>query len=481
MSFSFRTLRTALLALLLAVVPVAGVVQAQSQLAGLTAQDKAQGSQAHPAIVQEFGGKIDGPLADYVRRVGLKVALAASPGSRPQDWTITVLDSPVPNAMATPGGYLYITRGLLGMINSEAELASVLGHEAGHVAARHTDKRNSRATIAGIGSILAGVLLGGDAGQIANTVGSGYVAGYSRSQEHEADQLGLRYAAAAGYDPTAAARMLAALERVSEVEGRQSMERGGLQSIFASHPVTRERINRVSRMAEQMKVRGADNSSAYLSAIDGMAWGDSVDQGMVSGRSFRHATLQLGFDAPAGFQLQNSPQAVIGVGPNGAQFRFQGAQVRPGDSLENIVSTAWSQLLQGSRPQVSFTERQVNRLDSVQTSARGRSGRTLVDMGITAYRFAPDTVYLFTTVAPAGQSAIFQPLLDSMRRLDTKEVSAAGKGRHIDVVTVTRGDTLASLAARQSPPYNRVESLAALNGITDGKVTPGDRIKLIVG
>lgn len=453
---------------------------ATAQIAGLSASDKAQGQQAHAAIVQEFGGRMEGPLASYVERIGRRVAATASPASKPADWTITLLNSPVPNAMATPGGYLYITRGLLAMINSEAELASVLGHEAGHVTARHSDKRNNRATIAGIGSILAGVFLGDAGGQIANTIGSGYVASYSRGQEHESDQLGLRYAQAAGYDPAAAARMLEALNRVSAVEGRASMERGGLQSIFASHPVTDERIGRVARLAAEMPRGGVDNADAYLAAINGMAFGDAVDQGIVRGTGFRHGTLGFGFDAPAGFQLQNSPRAVTGSGPNGAKFQFQGVKVGAGDSLESVVNAAWSSLMQGSVPQVSMQERRVNQLDSVWSGARANSGRTRVDLGITAYRFAPDTVYLFTTVAPQGQGALFDPLLASMRKLSAAETKSASAGMRIDVVTVKAGDTAASLARRMAAPYNRAESLLALNGMESGDLRPGTKVKLIV-
>jgi predicted Zn-dependent protease len=130
-----RMLKTLAASLAIALVAVPAAAPAQT-LAGLSQRDRQIGAEGYKEIVQQFGGKVDGPLADYVRGVGTRIAMASVPGSRPQDWTVTVLNSPVPNAMATPGGYLYITRGLLAMMNSEAELASVLGHEAGHVAAR---------------------------------------------------------------------------------------------------------------------------------------------------------------------------------------------------------------------------------------------------------------------------------------------------------------------------------------------------------
>ncbi|MGL6042939.1 MAG: M48 family metalloprotease, partial [Sandaracinobacteroides sp.] len=169
-------------AVAIAAASVPAQAPAQGALAGLSQRDRQIGAEGYKEILQQFGGKVDGPLADYVRGVGVKVATASVPGSRPQDWTITVLNSPVPNAMATPGGYVYITRGLLSMMNNEAELASVLGHEAGHVAARHSDKRNSRATIGTLGTLAAALLGGQQVAELANLGANAWVSGFSRSQ-----------------------------------------------------------------------------------------------------------------------------------------------------------------------------------------------------------------------------------------------------------------------------------------------------------
>ena len=475
--FSMRML-VASCAIAISAVPATTPALAQ---AGLTQRDKAQGAEAYKQIVQQFGGKVEGPLADYVRNVGLKVALPSVPGSRPADWTITVLSSPVPNAMATPGGYIYITRGLLAMINSEAELASVLGHEAGHVAARHSDKRNSRATIGALGTLAAAMLGGSQVAQMANIGASAWVSGFSRSQENEADRLGMRYSLAAGYDPRAAASMLQALERVSAVEGRQSMERGGMASIFSTHPVTAERVQRVSREAAATGRSGLINRDAYLSAIDGMTYGDAPEQGIVSGPSFRHAGLRIAFDAPPGFQLQNSPQAVAGQGRDGSNFLFVGAQARPGQPLDQLVSQAWQQLNNGRVPRLQYSERRINSIDSANSVARIQGNRGVMDVGIHAYRTGPDQVFLIRTVAPAGRGQMFDPLITSFRRLTPAEAHAAGRGRRINVVTVRQGDTISSLAARMSAPYNREQSLRALNGIENRPLIPGERLKLIVG
>ncbi|MCG2840750.1 M48 family metalloprotease [Sandaracinobacter sp. RS1-74] len=475
-------------ALAVATVPAAAPAQAQQQaqqqaraLTGLSPRDRQIGAEGYKQIVQQFGGAVDGPLADYVRRVGVMVAMASVPGSRAEDWKVTVLNSPVPNAMATPGGYLYITRGLLAMINNEAELASVLGHEAGHVAARHSDKRNSRATIGALGSLAASVLLGGDAANLVNTGAGAWVAGFSRSQENEADTLGMRYAISAGYDPRAAASMLAALDRVAAVEGRESFQRQGLNSIFSTHPVTAERVQRVGRQAAQTGVGGATNRDAYLSAIDGMTYGDAPDQGIISGPSFRHASLRLAFDAPPGFQLQNSPQAVAGQGRDGAQFMFTGVQAGPNVPLQDVVRKVWQETA-GSMPQASYAERQVNSFDAGLSQARlsNRQGQQL-DVSVNAFRGTGNQVYVLRTIAPAGRGAQFDGMVTSFRKLTAAEAEAAGRGRRIKLVTVKAGDTPERLAAQMSAPYNRVQSFLALNGIANRALQPGERLKLIVG
>lgn len=448
-------------------------------LPGLSAKDRQVGAQGYKEIVQQFGGPVDGPLAAYVRQVGVKVAMASVPGSTADDWRVTVLNSPVPNAMATPGGYLYITRGLLSMINSEAELASVLGHEAGHVAARHSDKRNSRATIGALGSIAAAVLLGGEAANLVNTGAGAWVAGFSRSQENEADTLGMRYAINAGYDPRAAASMLEALDRVGTVEGRESFQRQGVNSIFATHPVTADRVQRVAKQAAQTGRSGATNRDAYLSAINGMTFGDAPEQGVISGPSFRHASLKLAFDAPPGFQLQNSPQAVAGQGRDGSQFMFSGVQAGPNTSLQQVIQQAWQQTA-GRVPQASFSEQRVNSFDAGLSKAQltNQRGQPL-DVSINAFRAGPDQIYLLRTIAPAGRGAQFDGMVASFRRLSAAEAEAAGRGRRIQMVTVRAGDTPDTLAARMSAPYNRVQSFLALNGLSNRPLQPGERLKII--
>ncbi len=464
------------------VAPAPAGAQAPAVAGGLTPRDRAIGQQAFPQIVREFGGTVEGPVASYVRSVGVRVATAGNPGTRAEDWTITLLDSPVPNAMATPGGYVYITRGLLGMMNSEAELASVLGHEAAHIVARHADRRQQRATIGGLATIAAAILGGSEIAQLANVGASAWVAGFSRAQENEADTLGMRYAIAAGYDPMAAATMLEALDRVATVEGRERMERAGQASIFSTHPVTVERVRRVRQQAAQTGRTGAQNREAFLTAINGITFGDSVEQGLVSGPSFRHGPLRIGFDAPPGFQLQNSPQAVAGRAGDGSQFVFTGAQTQPGDSLERLAEQVWRQITNNRMPVVQGGPQRINGLDAFVSTARVAQARGAVDAGVHLFRTAPTTVYVFRTVAPAGRGGQFDSLLRSFRQLNAQEVAAASQARRILVVTVQPGDTAATFARRMAPPYNREASFLALNGLDPARPLPvGQRVKIIAG
>jgi predicted Zn-dependent protease len=450
---------------------------ANAQAREIPARERQQFLQYHQQVVQQFGGEVQGPLADYVRRVGLRVALEAVPGSRESDWTITVLSSPVPNAMAVPGGYLYITRGLLGMMNSEAELASVLGHEAGHIAARHAQRRQTPATVGALGTIATAILLGGDAARLAQMGSAALVGGYSRNQEREADSLGLQYMARAGYDPMATASMLAALDRVSTVEGRQQLERPGVTSIFASHPVTAERIRRVAEEARRMNVSGVLNRDQFLSVIDGMTWGDDADQGIVDGPHFRHGALGFAFSAPPGFQLNNSPAAVTGQGRAGA-FRFSGTTLQPGQSLESVASDVWRQAT-GSVPNIRPTQTSVNGLPALVAPARISTRSGAQDVTVTVIRWSDTQAWVFLTQAPPGNQVVQDALLTSFRRLSPAEAADARRVRRLQVVPVRQGDTAAALAARMVPPYDRPQSFLALNGIEAGELRPGMRVKLI--
>jgi predicted Zn-dependent protease len=450
----------------------------------LSPREKAQGAQVRPQILRAFGGEVQGPLADYVERVGLKVAQAAVPTSKPSDWSVTVLDSPIPNAMATPGGYLYITRGLLALMNDEAELASVLGHEAGHVVARHSAKSQRRATLAGIGAIAATVLTGSDlVGAGAQVVGAGVLGQFSQKQEYEADTLGLQYLTRMGYDPFATASMLAALGR-AEVVARGTMSEERRQSSwFATHPLTEARIARANQMASNANVAPGlvvRRREPFLSAIDGMAWGDAPDQGLVSGNRFAHAKLGFGFEAPAGWQLSNSPSAVTGRGPDGSRFQFSGERIPEGRSLDDIARAAWQQLAGGVPRGIEAYRPVVNGFDALDTRARLGTRQGTADVGVTVIRWDRTSAFIFVTQAPPGRLSQLDSLARSFRRLTPAEAASVGRGFKVHVVTVAPGDTVESLARRMAFPDNQVARFLALNGMQARALKPGERLKIIV-
>jgi predicted Zn-dependent protease len=449
-------------------------------LPGLSASDRQQGAEANAQIVQEYGGAMRGPLADYVTRVGKRIATQSNPRTREEDYTVTLLNSTVPNAFATPGGYVYVTRGLLAIMNDEAELASVMGHEVGHVAAQHSRSRQTRAGIGGLLAGIVGAVTGSDLiGGAANLFANANVASFSRRQEDQADALGVRYLVTAGYDPYASSSMLAGLNRETQLRGQQRSG-GALGNFFSTHPPTADRVRKTEALARETRIAPGTrprNRDAYLTAINGMAYGDSPDQGIVTGTSFRHPELRLGFDAPAGFQLSNGTTAVTGRAQDGSNFVFAAGD--PRGTLANAVNATFAAALNGQSPGAEVRSYTINGLETAVASTRLNTNGGAADVSVAAYRFAPNQVYVIRTVAPAGRGQIFDRLIGSVQRLSPAEAqAAAAQARRIQVVTVGPRDTLQSLAARMAVPDQAVARFQALNGVQ--QVRAGDRVKLIV-
>ena len=265
-------------ALLLATVPA-------SAQQVMNASDRAAGAQAHPQLLKEYGGAMQGAQADYVARIGKRVATQSGLSNAASDFTVTLLDSPIENAFALPGGYVYLTRQLLALMNSEAELAFVMGHEVGHVAARHAVKRNTRATI---GTILAtgiGVLTGSNlASQAAGYGAQMYTAGFSRTQEYQADALGVRYNVAAGYDPFAAPEMLESLNATTTLQTTVSGKPAGSGLPWLqTHPNGPDRVARAENLARQSGRRTEATDAqdvTFLRMLDGLPY-DGGDAGQL--------------------------------------------------------------------------------------------------------------------------------------------------------------------------------------------------------
>lgn len=469
------TSRLPLIAFLLMAAPA--VAQAPP---GLSPAERQQGAQAHPQIVQQFGGAMTGPVADYVRGVGQKIAVQSGGGARPQDYTVTLLNSNVNNAFAIPGGYVYITRQLLALMNDEAELAFVMGHEVAHVAARHGQKRQTRAALSNILAGLAGAVTGSQiVGQGAGVVAQLTTLGFSREQEREADSLGVRYLTSAAYDPLASGDILAALGAQTALEARLKGQSGAEPSRWLStHPATGERVARIRAEAKTFVAKAgarAHNREAFLKAIDGLPYDDDATQGVVQGRSFRHASLQVALDAPQGFTISNGAEAVTGSGPNGTSFELRMADGRA--DLNAIAAARWQQL--GLQPRAMQASR-INGLEALVGSTQAQTNAGPVDAVLTVYRWTPQLAFTLISVAPPGQGAVVAPVAASLRRLSPQD--AAGiRTRRVQVVKVAAGDTLASLAARMAYDDSKLERFLTLNQLPPGAaLRPGEAVKLVV-
>ncbi len=452
----------------------------------ITAKDKATYLKDHDALVAEFGGLYDGPQVAYVTKVGQKIALQSGMSNAESDFNISLLNSSINNAFAIPGGYVHITRQLIGLMNNEAEMASVLGHEIGHVAARHAQKRNSRATLGGLGTLAATVLggvLGGTDGaklgqQLGGNIATRVVLGYSRSQEYEADDLGVAYLAKAGYDPSAASSMLASLAAQTSLDTRISGSGESTLPKWAStHP---DPASRVVRAAQKASATGSTskvtNRDQFLTAIDSMMYDDDPKQGVVEGQVFKHPDLKLTFTAPNGFGLTNGASAVAVSGSTG-QAEFSSGPYT-GD-LSAYISAVYK--AKGGDPATlgSVSTSDVNGLKSAHVSAdvAGQSGSRTVT--IYAYEWAGDSAFHFISVRAAGSADPFANMYQSIRRLSASD-AAAIKPRKIDVVTVKSGDTVASLSAKMAYPNFKEDRFRVINALTPtATLNPGQTVKIV--
>lgn len=460
----------------------------QNGTRSISQADRATGAKANPDLIAEFGGAVTGPQATYVEGVGKTIALQSGLGNARSDFTVTLLNSPVNNAFAIPGGYVYVTRQLVSLMNNEAELAGVLGHEVAHVAARHSAKRQKAATknsIFGVlGTVISGALLGngalGQLGQQIFSQGSQLLTlSFSRAQETQADNLGIQYLRGAGYDPRAMSTVLASLAGQTALDARlMGSTRGRSPEWASTHPDPASRVRAAAAKAGA-STTGATNRDVFLSRIDGILYGDDPKQGVVEGQTFIHPEFRLTFQAPNGFFLVNGTRSVAISGQSGkgelSTAPFDG-------NLDRYVRSVFAGLTQQGQAQIdvgSVQRTTVNGLPASFGSARVASGNGQIDVTVFAYQFSGSQAFHFVTLTPAGQGNVFDPLFRSMRRITANE-AAAVKPRRIDVVTARAGDTVQSLAGRMAYSNGQLERFLVLNGLnSSSRITAGQKIKIV--
>jgi len=445
------------------------------------AQEISAGQEADAQVKKEMGLYSDGNLQEYVSSIGMKLAQASERPNLP--WHYSVVDVPAVNAFALPGGYIYITRGILPFLNDEAQLAGVLGHETGHVTARHAAQQYTRAVGGTVGLVALGIFVPGARpfGQLAEQGLGVLFLKYGRGDELQADQLGARYAALGKWDPAAVPDMLTTLGRLDEASG----QRRGVPNWLETHPEPLARVKEIQPTVQQLSAGRTDfvrNRDAMLRAVDGIIYGDNPDQGVVRGASFLHPPLRFRIDFPNGWDVQNSPEQVMAKAPGAEVYMLlEQVQMPRGNGVDNI---ARAQMENAGFRVVSGSRDRVNGLDAYIGLYQG----SLEGLGNVRMRAAHivhnGNIYL---VAGFAAPDIFDPLdsamlmsIRSFKPLTADEAAAVHPNR-IDIYVVRPGDSWQSIVER-SGGVIKPATLAVMNGAEpNSQPMVGSRIKIVVG
>ncbi len=443
------------------------------------AQELEMGRQGDADMVASMGLYDDPLIQEYVNALGQELA---SHSERPDlNWTFRVIDDPIVNAFALPGGYVYITRGILSHFNTEAELAAVLGHEIGHVIGRHSANQMSKQQLLQVGVIAGTILLDDDyalAGAIAGSIGAQLLSlKFGRDDEREADALGLRYLDRAGYDPRPMTEVFDTLGRVSEAAGA-----GGTPGWLSTHPKPEDRSERIGTAIASLNIDYSHRKvgrEVYMNRVEGIVYGPDHRQGYFVDNAFYHPALALKLEFPRGWQVQNQRQAVVGVsGDQDALILLRMADEQ--GSLEEAeraflaqqgvyAGPSWSPAMQGFQA--------VGR----EFEAQNNSGRL---RGRVAFAEQDDNVLQLMALSDKRQwttyeDAFFDSLTSFSRLRDRRylEVDAA----RIDVVTLPRAMTLAEFHER-FPSTIDLDEVAILNhAYPDTRFERGAQVKRVVG
>lgn len=453
------------------------------------------GARDHREILHQFGGEVQDPrLVSYVTHIGL--SLTALTDEHDEAWHFTVLNSPAVNAFALPGGYVYITRGLLALANNEAELASVLGHEIGHVISHHGEDRIRRNNRAGFG-VLLGTLLGGviggkdgigDAIELSMKIASGYLAQHSQSEEFAADRIGIRLLAGAGYDPLAGAAFLDQLQAMEDLENRSLGQNSAARRVdfFTSHPATAKRYQQAVTEAEAAGNAGGPkrlNKGPYLAQIDGIAYGDTASDGYIRGRIFSHPDLGFSFMVPEGFVLKNFPDRVVALSASGARMILDQDAGWSGP-MSRYIETAWLGQISGSADIGDFRDLKDFRLNGLDAATATLDvytpqGRKIAQLFAVRFRKATFRIVSLTDREDGLARNRLNAAAQSFHQLTPAEIAGLHPLR-LKVVKVASQDSTASLTRRSPDDDYREDLFLVLNGYKRASdMRPGDLVKVV--
>jgi len=431
----------------------------------------------HKRMVSLFGGEYhDARIERYLNDILIKLANAGEHPSEP--YRVTILNSPVVNAFALPPNNLYVTRGLLALADDASEAAAVMAHEIAHITARHAMQRAEQEKRAAVITQAANVIQSRQKGEQVEASAKQSFASFSRQQELEADEIGIKVMSKAGFDPYGATRFLVSLGRSSAFRaaliGQSNSEKPDL---LATHPSTPERVAQATMIARQIGAPGIGTTdrAAYLTAIDGMIFGDDPSEGSIRGRRFIHPRLGFAFIAPEGFVLENSAQAILGVkaGSNEA-LRVDSVRLTSTTPLETYIASGWVDGL----IQSSITPVEINTMKAATATARAGEWNFL----LAVIRFDPNDVYrlIFAVhMLNDDTETTFQNLINSFRRIAPEEASAV-RPLHLTIVTAKDGDTIETFASRMIVPDRPLDYFLLLNGLERGaSLQSGEAYKIV--
>ncbi|MGB3417094.1 MAG: M48 family metalloprotease [Mesorhizobium sp.] len=442
-------------------------VTANNKLAELA---KAQ----HPRILATYGGEYSDPKLERMvaKVVGSLTTVSANPT---QSYRITILNSPNVNAFALPGGYLYVTRGLLALANDSAELAAVIAHEMGHVTANHGLQRQQKEAEEVLATkVVSDVLGDSPTAKAALIRGKLRMAQFSRNQELAADAIGIKSVGEAGYDPYAAARFLQSMSAYTDFRSISGATDASLD-FLATHPNTPQRIELAQRLAREFGPPGVGtvDRNSFLAGIDGLLYGDTPDEGYVRGNTFQHPKLGISFSVPDGFIIDNSAAAVTATGPGDMAVRFDGVSIDKNRPLPDYIRSGWVAGLDDASVQETTID------GNEAATAKARADGWQFDIAVIR---ANGQVYRLLTAAPIASTsldAVARAVSGSFHVLSAAE-KAALKPLHIRVVTVQPGQTVGSLSAMMTGVDRKLDLFLVLNAMSPGaSVSAGDKVKIV--
>jgi predicted Zn-dependent protease len=428
----------------------------------------------HPRILATYGGEYSDPKLE--RMVAKVVGSLTTVSNNPtQTYRITILNSPNVNAFALPGGYLYVTRGLLALANDSAELAAVIAHEMGHVTANHGLARQQKEAEEVLASKVVSDVLGeSPTARVALIRGKLRLAQFSRNQELEADAIGIKTSGLAGYDPYAAARFLQSMADYSNFRSISGATDPSLD-FLASHPNAPQRIELARAHARQFGQpgTGATDRDSFLAGIDGLLFGDTPEEGYVRGSTFLHPGLGISFSVPTNFVIDNTAAAVTATGPGDVAIRFDGVTLDRKVTLPDYIRSGWVTGLDTA----SVRTETINGNEAAIASARAEGWQ----FDITVIRVGGQ-VYRLLTAAPTANTTInviARSVGGSFKALSASE-KAALKPLHVRVITVKAGDTAGTLSAKMVGVDRKLDLFRLLNALSPvASVSAGDKVKII--